>query len=93
MIKSSGGSRQIKPRLLETGIALNRKIMGLSDAFKNLFAADEKDRKMVIPVCGYSGHRRGASAQNFFGRSFRDVSIQSKKYQRSLYKTPLDCDV
>jgi len=32
---------------------------GLSDGFKKIFASDKKDQKMVIPVVGYGGHRRG----------------------------------
>jgi hypothetical protein len=65
----------------------------MSDAFKKLFSQDKKDRNLVIPISGYQGHRRGASAQNFFGKSFREVSIQSKRYQRALFKNPLECDV
>jgi len=45
---------------------------------------------MVIPVCGYGGHRRGDRSQNFFGKSFRDTTIQSKKLERGLRKSSLD---
>jgi hypothetical protein len=31
----------------------------LSDGFKKIFAEDKKDSKMIIPVVGYGGHRRG----------------------------------
>jgi hypothetical protein len=32
----------------------------ISDKFKSVFGNDEKDRrKLVIPVSGYGGHRRG----------------------------------
>ncbi len=52
---------------------------GLSDGFKKIFANDKKDSKMVIPICGYGGHRRGDRSQNFFGKSFRDIAVQSKR--------------
>ncbi len=42
---------------------------------------------MVIPITGYGGHRRGDRSQNFFGKSFREVSLQSKKLQRD-FKSP-----
>jgi len=72
---ASTSYNEIKPRLLESGLAQNKTFLKLSGGFKNVFSSDLKDRKMVIPICGYSGHRRGESAQNFFGKSFRDVSI------------------
>ena len=78
---------------METGLADNLKFLQLSDAFKKIFSSDKKDRNIVIPISGYQGHRRGATAQNFFGKSYRDVSIQSKRYQRGLYKNPIECDV
>lgn len=74
----------IKPKLLETKIAESEHFFRLSDGFKKIFANDKKDRKMVIPICGYGGHRRGDRSQNFFGKSFRDVAVQSKRLQRSL---------
>jgi hypothetical protein len=34
--------------------------MGLSDGFKAvLLKQDKLDKKMVIPISGYGGHRRG----------------------------------
>ena len=35
-----------------------------------------------IPVVGYGGHRMGYKSQNFYGKTFRDCSIQSKMVQR-----------
>jgi len=51
----------------------------LSDGFKKVFAKDKADEKMIIPISGYGGHRRGDRSQNFFGKSFRESSLQSKK--------------
>jgi len=42
---------------------------------------------MVIPICGYGGHRRGDHSQNFFGKSFRETMIQSKCLERELRPT------
>ena len=65
----------IKPKLLESKIADNQLFFGLSDGFKRIFANDKKDSKMIIPICGYGGHRRGDRSQNYFGKSFRDVAV------------------
>ena len=65
----------IKPALLESKASKQQKFFGLSDGFKKCFTDDQKDRKMVIPVCGYGGHRRGDRSQNFFGKNFRDTTI------------------
>jgi len=51
----------------------------LSDGFKKVFAKDKADEKMIIPITGYGGHRRGDRSQNFFGKSFREDSLLSKK--------------
>ena len=51
----------------------------MSDGFRKIFPSDPADRKMVIPISGYGGHRRGDRSQNFFGKSFRETSLQSKK--------------
>ena len=39
---------------------------------------------MVLPIAGFGGHRRGDKSQNFFGKSFRESSLQSKKLERDL---------
>lgn len=51
----------------------------MSDGFKKIFPGDPQDKKMVLPIAGYGGHRRGDRSQNFFGKSFRETSLQSKK--------------
>ena len=38
----------------------------------------------MVPIAGFGGHRRGDKSQNFFGKSFRENSLQSKKLQRDL---------
>lgn len=75
---------EIKPRLLETKITEDLNFMKLSDGFRRLFSNEREDRKIVLPISGYGGHRRGDKSQNFFGKPFREVSIQSKRLQRQL---------
>lgn len=38
--------------------------------------------KVQIAVVGYTGHRMGYRSQNFYGKNFRDCTIQSKMVQR-----------
>ena len=75
---------EVKPRVLESRISQNSEFFNLSDGFKNIFSNDRKDKKMIIPIAGYGGHRRGDRSQNFFGKSFRESSLQSKKLERHL---------
>jgi hypothetical protein len=74
----------IKPKLLESKVLNQGKFFSMSDGFQRIFANDKKDTRMIIPISGYKGHKRGDKSQNFFGRSFRDCAIQSKKLERSL---------
>lgn len=75
---------EVKPRLLESSLSQRKEFHMLSDGFKQIFAQDQDDEKIVLPISGYGGHRRGDRSQNFFGKSFRDSSLQSKKLQRFL---------
>jgi len=36
------------------------------------------NQEVKIPVVGYGGHRMAYKSQNFYGKNFRDCSIQSK---------------
>ena len=69
----------VRPKILESKISQRDDFFNLSDGFKKIFAADKKDQKLVLPIAGYGGHRRGDRSQNFFGKSFRESSLQSKK--------------
>ncbi len=73
---------EVKPKILESKICGRDEFFNLSDGFKRSLASDMQDVKMVIPIAGYGGHRRGDRSQNFFGKSFRETSLQSKKLQR-----------
>ena len=74
----------VKPRLLEARVTEDKNFMKLSDGFKRLFSNEREDKNIILPIAGYGGHRRGDRSQNFFGRPFRDISIQSKRLQRQL---------
>ena len=78
----------VKPRILESKISENSDFYNLSDGFKRIFADDKKDRKLIVPVVGYGGHRRGDRSQNYFGKSFRETTIQSKCMERNLQSQP-----
>jgi hypothetical protein len=69
----------VKPRLLESRVTEDGNFMKLSDGFRRVFANEKEDKKLVLPIAGYGGHRRGDRSQNFFGRPFREISIQSKR--------------
>ena len=49
----------VKPKILESKISQREDFFNLSDGFKKIFSKDQKDVKMVIPIAGYGGHRRG----------------------------------
>lgn len=50
---------EVKPRLLETKITEDENFMKVTDGFKRLFSNDREDKRIVIPISGYGGHRRG----------------------------------
>jgi len=72
----------VQPRLIESKVSNREEFFNMTDAFKNVFTNEEKDRKMVISIVGYSGHRRGNCSQNFFGKNYREVSLQSRLLER-----------
>jgi len=74
----------IKPKLLEGNVLSEKKFFNMSDGFQQIFANDKQDKELIIPITGYKGHKRGDKSQNFFGRSFRDCAIQSRKLERRL---------
>ena len=75
---------ELKPKLLENRVVNQKGFFNLSNGFQKVFANDKKDKKMHIPIAGYCGHQRGEKSQNYFGRTFRDSAMQSKKLERQL---------
>jgi hypothetical protein len=65
----------VKPKILESKISTKTDFFNLSDGFRKIFAQDRGDQKLIIPIAGYGGHRRGDRSQNFFGKSFRETSL------------------
>lgn len=65
----------LKPILIESRLANHEEFFNLTNGFQQVLTEDKKDRKMVLPVCGYMGHRRGDRSQNYFGKSFRETTI------------------
>lgn len=57
----------------------------LSDGFKRIFAKEDQNtsQNLVLPIAGYTGHRKGSRAENIFGKSFREAIIQSKRLERA----------
>lgn len=50
----------LKPRVLELKAHDNNSFMNISPSFKQvILQQDRKDQRMVIPISGYGGHRRG----------------------------------
>lgn len=52
----------------------------LSEGFKTVVDSntDLTQKPIKIPVVGYTGHRPGNNAQNFYGKSFKECTMQSK---------------
>lgn len=74
----------IKPLLIESRLGHHEEFFNMTSRFKEVLTDDRQDRNMVLPICGYQGHRRGDRSQNYFGKSFRDVTIQSKHLERQI---------
>jgi len=75
------GTPQIKPSLIERRIADKADFTKISEGFKRVFVQEENG-SIVIPIVGYTGHRKGSRAENIFGRNFREATIQSKRLER-----------
>jgi len=82
----------LRPRLsvrdARTGDDYSKMSAGYQIAMNSTTASKEAqlpDKSGVaIPVVGYGGHRMGYKSQNFYGKNFRDCSIQSKMVQRMI---------
>lgn len=80
----------LRPRLKERDVrsadAFNTLSAGYQIAMNSQKHREEQglpdNQKVQIPVVGYTGHRMGYRSQNFYGKNFRDCSIQSKMVQR-----------
>lgn len=75
---------QLKPLLIEGQLGTHEDFFKLSNRFKEALTNDRQDRKMILPISGYQGHRRGDRSHNFFGKSYRDITIQCKHLERAI---------
>lgn len=90
-VTMASNQNMIKPSLMEKKVIDNEAFARLSARFKAAFGNDKKDqRELVLPISGYSGHRRGNKSQNFFGKTFREQAIQSKQLERSFRSNSLN---
>ena len=80
----------MRPRLKDRDVRTADEFQTMSAGFQiamtsNKHREDNKmpdNTKVQIPVVGYTGHRMGYKSQNFYGKNFRDCSIQSKMVHR-----------
>jgi len=79
---------QIKPRLLESGLAQHEAFHDLSPAFKQLIGSDDKDQAMRLPIVGYAGHRKGEKAENMFAKNYRQTTILATQNLRKTLTKP-----
>ena len=76
----------LRPKLNTKDIAENPDYIGLSETQKSALTSTKyremlglpDKTEMKLPVVGYTGHRMGYRSQNFYGKNFKDCSIQSK---------------
>lgn len=66
---------QVRPKLLEKGLASNGEFQNLSPGFQRVFSEDKADQAMKLPVVGYCGHRKGEKAENMFAKNYRDTTL------------------
>ena len=56
---------------------------GFHKSLNEVTKFNEDPEKKTIPVVGYTGHRMGYRAQGFFGKNFRDCTIESRNIQKA----------
>ena len=79
---------QVKPKLLESGLAARVEFQTLSPAFKSILGSERHEEKMRIPIVGYCGHRKGEKAENMFAKSYRENTIQATRNLRKTLALP-----
>ena len=76
----------LRPKLKTQDIIENQDYNKLSQTQKSVLTSGSyiqalglpDKNEMKLPVVGYTGHRMGYRSQNFYGKNFKDSSIQSK---------------
>lgn len=80
----------LRPRLKTSDIRQGDKFKGMTNGYQSAMESTKArqeaglpdNTEVRIPIVGYQGHRMGYRSQNFYGKTFRDCSIQSKMVQR-----------
>lgn len=70
------------PVAMEKNFKKNSDFARLSDGFKRVMCGSEDQKKLSLPIVGYAGHQKGVMARNFYGKSFRESSLASKRVLR-----------
>ena len=73
----------MKPKLLESGLAVNPEFQNLSVGFKQALCRDETDQHMRLPSVGYCGHRKGEKSENMFAKNYRETTMMAAKNLRA----------
>ncbi len=73
----------IRPKLIESGLVDNPKYQKLPSKFQRIFAVDEDDQKMKLPIVGYCGHRKGEKAENIYAKNYRDLTLKAAQNLRA----------
>ena len=76
----------LRPRLTTRDVRADDRYNTLSTGFQIAMSstgsrpqeAQANSGEVKLPIVGYSGHRMAYKSQNFYGKNFRDCSIQSK---------------
>ena len=79
---------QVKPKLIESGLAARPEFQNLPERFKELMANDRDDTNMRLPIVGYCGHRKGEKSENMFAKSYRETTLMATKNLRTAKALP-----
>ena len=79
---------QLKPKLLESGLANKKEFQDLPVTFKQLIADDPADQAMRLPIVGYCGHRKGEKSENMFAKNYRETTLMATKNLRATKALP-----
>jgi hypothetical protein len=82
----------LRPRLNVRDVQSNEQFKSMSAGFQGAVTSNQArelaqlpdNTKVKIPIVGYGGHRMAYKSQNFYGKNFRDCSIQSKMVQKMM---------
>ena len=79
---------QMKPKLLESGLAAKPEFQNLPEKFKELMSSDKRDQGMRLPIVGYCGHRKGEKSENMFAKNYRETTFMATQNLRRTLNSP-----